>query len=340
MVSMRWTLQAYEKTSSLNSVADSYPSVARFTEHVQLKGGRPRTVEAYRMMIRLLARHAGQDPAALDEETVRGFFLYLLRDRQYSAQSLRQARAALTAFFVEMLGHVEWTVFASIKTKDPLKLPLVLSREEVAKILGCVRELRFAVPLRLIYLCGLRLSECLKIEVKDIKRTGMRLHIRDGKGGKDRMVPLPKVALDDLEQWWLWHHHPRLLFPAMGRSWKGTQQRGQAERDRLQRIQLHTAGNPMSDSALQNAWRLALAASGVDRRAHIHTLRHSYATHLLEEGVSLRYVSAYLGHATLEQTLVYAHLTAVSEAQTQDAVARMAAALTRPPLPPIEPPAR
>lgn len=334
------TLQAYEKTSVLNTVVDSYPSVVRFIGHVQLKGGRPRTVEAYRMMVRLLARHAEQDPAALDEEAVRGFFLHLVRDRQYSSQSIRQARAALTAFYVEMLGRRDWTVFSTVKTKDLVKLPLVLSREEVATILSHVRELRFAVPLRLIYLCGLRLSECLHVEVKDIQRAGMRLHVREGKGGKDRMVPLPEAALHDLEQWWRWHKHPRYLFPAMGRSWKATQQRGKAERDRLQREQMHGAEHPMSDSALQNAWRIALASSGVDRRAHIHTLRHSYATHLLEEGVSLRYVSAYLGHATLEQTLVYAHLTAVSEAQTQAAVARMAASLTRPPLPPIQPPAR
>jgi integrase len=329
-------VQAYEKTS----VELSYPSVVRFTGHVQLKGLRPRTVEAYEMMVRLLARWAGQDPEELDEERVREFFLHLLRDRQYSSQSIRQARVALTAFYVEMLGLTDWKVMASVKTKDLFKLPVVLSRDEVAQILGCVRELRFAVPLRLIYLCGLRLSECLHVEVKDIQRAGMRLHVRDGKGGKDRMVPLPEAALRDLEQWWRWHRHPRLLFPAMGHSWKGTLQRGQAERDRLQREQLHYAEHPMSDSALQNAWRMALAASGVDRRAHIHTLRHSYATHLLEEGVSLRYVSAYLGHASLEQTLVYAHLTAVSEAQTQEAVARMAASLTRPPLPPISPPAR
>lgn len=333
------TLQAYEKTSVLNIVVDSYPSVVRFIGHVQLKAARPRTVEAYRMMIRLLARHAGQDPASLDEEAVRAFFLYLVRDRQYSSQSIRQARAALTAFYVEMLDLRDWKVFSTVKTKDLTKLPLVLTREEVATVLSHVREQRFAVPLRLIYLCGLRLSECLNIEVKDIKRTGMRLHVREGKGGKDRMVPLPEAALHDLEQWWPWHKHPRFLFPAMGRSWKATQQRGKEERDRLQRLQMHTAEHPMSDSALQNAWRIALAASGVDRRAHIHTLRHSYATHLLEEGVSLRYVSAYLGHARLEQTLVYAHLTAVSEAQTQAAVGRMAASLTRPPLPPIQAPA-
>ena len=95
------------------------------------------------------------------------------------------------------------------------------------------------------------------------------------------MVPLPEAALRDLEQWWRWHKHPRLLLPAMGRSWKATQQRGQAERDRLQREQLHGALHPMSDSALQNAWRIALAASGVDRRAHLHTLRHSYATQMI-----------------------------------------------------------
>jgi integrase/recombinase XerD len=185
MASGGWTLQAYEKTSALNSVVDSYPSLIRFTGHVQLKGVRPRTVEAYVMMVRLLARWAQCDPAGLDEERVRGFFLHLIRDCQYAPQSIRQARAALTAFYREMLGRTEWKVLASVKTKEVFKLPVVLSREEVAKILGCVRELRFAVPLRLIYLCGLRLSECLHVEVKDIQRAGLRLHIREGKGGKD-----------------------------------------------------------------------------------------------------------------------------------------------------------
>jgi len=340
MASAGGRLQAYEKTSVGDPVVDACASLTRFTGHVQLKGVRPRTVEAYVAVVRLLARWAGGDPAELEEERVREFFLHLIRDRQYAPQSIRQARAALSAFYLEMLGRTDWTVFASVKTKDPVKLPVVLSREEVRKILMHVRELRFAVPLRLIYLCGLRLSECLHLEVKDIQRAGLRLHVRNGKGGKDRMVPLPEAALRDLEQWWRWHRHPRYLFPAMGRSWKATQQRGPVERDRLQREQMHTAGHPMSDSALQNAWRMALASSGVDRRAHIHTLRHSYATHLLEEGVSLRYVSAYLGHATLEQTLVYAHLTAVSEAQTQEAVARMAAGLSRPPLPAVAPPVR
>ena len=158
MASAGGRLQAYEKTS-VEAVERSYPSVVRFAGHVQLKGVRPRTVEAYGMMVRLLARWAGRDPAELEEERVREFFLHLIRDRQYAPQSIRQARAALTAFYMEMLERTDWAVFASVKTKDPVKLPVVLSRDEVRKILGYVRELRFAWPLRLIYLCVLRLSE-------------------------------------------------------------------------------------------------------------------------------------------------------------------------------------
>ena len=120
-------LQAYEKISVTKL---TYPSVARFTGHVQLKGVRPQTLEAYEMMLRLLAAWAGQDPAELGEERVREFFLHLIQDRKYAPQSIRQAHVALTAFYMEMLGRTDWTVLASVKTKDPVKLPVVLSREE------------------------------------------------------------------------------------------------------------------------------------------------------------------------------------------------------------------
>ena len=159
MASAGGRLQAYEKTS-VEAVERSYPSVVRFAGHVQLKGVRPRTVEAYGMMVRLLTRWAERDPAELEEERVRKFFLHLIRDRQYAPHSIREARAALTAFYMEMLERTDWAVFASVKTKDPVKLPVVLSRDEVRKILRHVRELRFAVPLLLIYVCGLRLPEC------------------------------------------------------------------------------------------------------------------------------------------------------------------------------------
>ena len=111
-------------------------------------------------MVRPLERWAWQNPAELEEGRVREFFLNPMRDRQHAPQSIRQARAALIAIYMELPGRTDWMVFNSVKTKDLVKLPVVLSREEVRHIFGQVRELRFAVPLRLIYLCGLRLSEC------------------------------------------------------------------------------------------------------------------------------------------------------------------------------------
>lgn len=327
MAAGKGMVEVYEKTT----VELSYPSVARFTGHVQLKGLSERTVESYVCMIRQLAAWGKRDPAELTEEQVRDYFLHLVRERKYAPASLRQARASLGCFYLELLGRTDWKVFSLVKTKDRERLPVVLSRGEVKRIFDEVRELRYLAPLTLIYLCGLRLSEALHVEVRDIHRKEGRLHVREGKGGKDRMVPLPEAALEVLGQWYRHHRHPRFLFPAMGHSWKSTLRADAVEQARVQRAQWQRAEHPVSTSALQNVWRLALAASGVAKPATIHTLRHSYATHLLEEGVSLRYVSAYLGHATLEQTLVYAHLTAVSEQQTQEAVARMAAALTRPP---------
>jgi integrase/recombinase XerD len=251
----------------------------------------------------------------------------LVRERKYAPASLRQARASLGCFYLELLGRTDWKVFSLVKTKERERLPVVLSRGEVKRIFAEIRELRYLAPLTLIYLCGLRLSEALQVEVRDIHRKESRLHVREGKGGKERMVPLPEAALEVLGQWYRHHRHARFLFPAMGHGWSSTLRQDPQLQMRVQREQLQRAEHPMSTSALQNVWRLALAASGVAKPATIHTLRHSYATHLLEEGVSLRYVSAYLGHATLEQTLVYTHLTAVSEQQTQEAVARLAKSL-------------
>jgi integrase len=229
----------------------------------------------------------------------------------------------LTAFFAQMLGHAQWTVFAGIKTKDVFKLPSVLTREEVRAVLGAVREPRFRVPLRLIYECGLRLGEGLRVAVSDVHRTRLRLHVHLAKGGKDRMVPLSPLMLEDLTWWWKQHRNATFLFPAIGNNLKSAQRVGTVAHGACLAQRMRVAQTHLSESALQSAFRMAHRESGVKTSATIHTLRHSYATHLLEEGVNIRYVSQYLGHATLEQTLVYTHLTAVSEAQTQAALARM-----------------
>ena len=308
-------MAAYEKTS--------YSSLSRFTGHVQLKGRAARTVEAYLCIVRQLAERARRDPAELEEEQVREFFLFLLRDRGYASQSMRQARAALSAFYVEMLGREEWTIFSTIKTKDIRKLPAVLTSDEVRRVLGGVREMRFRVCLRLIYECGLRLTEALRIETRDIGREARRLHVRCGKGGKDRYVPLSPLMIDELSDWWRQHRNRVWMFPSIGYDAKGASRTTAEAEAAALGARMKLADKPMSESALQMAFRRAMHDSGIKKHATIHTLRHSYATHLLEAGVSLRYVSQYLGHASLEQTLVYTHLTAVSEAHTQEALIRM-----------------
>ena len=257
---------------------------------------------------------------------MRSFFVFLKNDRDYAAQSMRQARASLTAFYAEMLRR-EWNVFSTVKTRDVFKLPVVLSREEVRQVLGAVRLPRFSVCLRLIYECGLRLNEALRVQTQDIDRAGQRLHVRLGKGGKDRCVPLSAAMLEDLTQWWKVHRNPQWLFPAIGTAWKATLRTDSASQAASQAQVMHKATAPMSASALQQVFRRAVFECRLNKKASIHTLRHSYATHLLEGGVSIRLISQYLGHATLEQTLIYTHLTAVSEAQTQVALAAMATSL-------------
>jgi integrase len=195
---------------------------------------------------------------------------------------------------------------------EPQTVPIVLSRQEVQRRLSWVRELRFLVCLRLMYYCGLRVGEAVTLEVRDIegRQSPPRLHVRNAKGGKDRWVPIAAALVEELRDWWRTHRHPRWLFPATAAH-------------RPEAVGTPTgslATEPMSTASVQEVFRLARQASGINPEATTHTLRHGFATHLLEAGVSLRQISQYLGHASLDTTLIYTHLTAISEARTQAAL--------------------
>ena len=181
------------------------------------------------------------------------------------------------------------------------KLPVVLSAQEVRAILQRADALDHRVALITIYSCGLRLGEGLRLQVRDIDAERRFLHIRAGKGQRDRYVPLPEKTLLLLRQQWKSHRHPTLLFPAKGHSGLGAP----------------TATEPMCRTTLQRAFRLALEASGIKKDAHIHTLRHSYATHLLERGENLRQLQVNLGHSSPVITARYAHLTSLCKTQHQ-----------------------
>jgi integrase/recombinase XerD len=292
---------------------NTYPSsIDQFKQYVQLRDYRPATKKEYVRCAWKLAEHFDCDPAALTESQLRQYFLFLREELQCSPSVMKGCKWALRCFYRECLKITGWTVFEDLRIAEPKTLPVVLAREQVQKLLATVREPRFAVCLRLIYYCGLRISEAVSLEVKDIgqHQNSSHLHIRNAKGGKDRYVPLPAGMLEELRAFWRTHRHPKLIFPAPASAWGPVTPPPGSQTTR-----------PMSTASVQEVFRLARQASGVHADATTHTLRHSYATHLLEEGVSVRQISSYLGHESLDTTAIYVHLTAVSEARTQAALA-------------------
>ena len=292
----------------------NYASIAQFQQLVELKDYRPATKKEYVRYVRKLAEHFQCDPATLTESQIREYFLFLRQHKHYKHSPMKAAKFALRCFYEHCVKVQGWTVFKELRVAEPEVLPIVLSRQEVQALLGTLREPRFRTALRLMYHCGLRVGETVAIEVRDIhgKETPPRLHIRNGKGGKDRYVPAAPAMIAELRDWWRAHRHPQFLFPSPGRGW--------ADRTLSLSQAMTRSATTMSVSAVQMAYRLARAASGVNPASTTHSLRHSYATHLLEEGVSLRQISQYLGHESLDTTVIYTHLTAISEARTQAAL--------------------
>ena len=291
-----------------------HPSIAKFSDFVQLKDYRQPTKDEYVRYLRKLGEHYACDPATLTEDQLRAYFLFLRQEKKFGGSAMKLARCALRAFFRDCLHVAGWTVFEEVRIAPPQTLPLVLPREQVATLLGAVREPRYRIALTLIYHTGLRVGEAVRIQLRDLRDTHTpqpRLHVRCGKGGKDRFVPLAPEMVAQLRDWWKTHRHPDWLFPGPTSGWRERAQPAGT----VQRAATH-----LSVSAVQNTFRLARAASGMPAEATVHTLRHCYATHLLEEGVSLRLISQYLGHASLETTLIYTHLTPLNEARTRAAL--------------------
>ena len=298
----------------INSPVPAYPSLTKFTAFVELKDFRGPTKKEYVRYVRKCGEHHQCDPLALSEDQLRAYFLFLRQEKRFGGSAMKLARCSLRAFFRDCHHVAGWTVFEEVRIAPPQSLPLVLCREEVAALLHAVQLPRYRAILGLIYHTGLRVGEAVRIERRDFRDTATphpRLHVRCGKGGKDRFVPLSPVMVQELRDWWKTHRHPALLFPGPTSGWRERAQPADAARH---------ATTHLSVSAVQNTFRLARATAGLPGAATVHTLRHGYATHLLEEGVSLRLISQYLGHASLETTVIYTHLTPLNEARTRAAL--------------------
>jgi len=278
-------------------------------EDMQLRGLALRTQEAYLLAVRQLVSYCRKSPHQIDEEDLRQYFLFLKNEKHAARATCTIAICGIKFFFEQTLGK-SWKTFELVRPPREKKLPVVLSRQEVAEILSRVRLQHYRVCLTVIYACGLRLLEGTHLQVKDIDSDRRMLHICRGKGGKDRYVPLPDACLQMLRSHWLSHRNRIWLFPAL--------HSGQ----RPDRVEW-----PMDASGLQRAFRAALRQSGIHKKATVHTLRHAYATHLLEAGLNLRIIQTYLGHASPATTAIYTHLTSTTTDQATDKINQLVAEL-------------
>jgi integrase/recombinase XerD len=262
----------------------------KMIEDMQLKGLAERTQEAYVNAVHQLSRQLKKSPESINEEELREYFLYLKNEQRVAESTFSIALCGIKFLFEHTLGK-EWHTLQFTRPDRKKKLPVVFSMEEVKRVLDCVHRFEYQVCLKTIYACGLRLLEGTRLRVKAIDSDRQMLHVMEGKGGKDRYVPLPDHTLRLLRHLWVTHRNPEWMFPS---------------RNELAAI---------DESAIQKAFKAALRESGVHKDASVHTLRHSYATHLLEAGVDLRIIQTYLGHASPATTAIYTHLTSVTEAQ-------------------------
>jgi site-specific recombinase XerD len=264
-------------------------------EDMQLRGFAARTQEAYLLAVSQLARHYHKSPDQINEEELRQYFLFLKNEKQAGRATCTIALCGIKFFFERTLRR-EWKTFEFLRPPKEKKLPVVLSAAEIGRVLACIHRQRYRVCLTTIYACGLRLLEGVRLQVSQIDGERQVLHICQGKGGKDRYVPLPSACLKMLRGHWLTHRNSTWLFPS---PFEETHQ-------------------PMNESGVQRAFRAAVQESGIHKKATVHTLRHCYATHLLEAGVNLRIIQSYLGHASPATTAIYTHLTSSTEIQTRD----------------------
>ena len=255
----------------------------RLIEDMQVRNYSPRTVEAYVAAVAKLAKHFMRSPDQLSAEEVRTFQVDLWAKKPSWSQ-FNQVVAGLRFFFGTTLaraGVVEMLPYG----KKPKRLPTVLSVEEVGQLLAAARPGLERVLLQTAYACGLRISELLSLQVTDIDSARMVVNVRQGKGAKDRQVPLSARLLSELRVWWCVHRRRPWLFCGARKA------------------------EPVSTSYVQRMCQKIVARAKLRKPASMHTLRHSYATHLLEAGVDVVTLQKLLGHASLSTTARYLHLS-------------------------------
>lgn len=269
----------------------------RMLEDMDLNGFSEGTKARYISGVRKLCRYYKRSPEKLSEAEVREFIIYLIRQSGLAPDTISVIFYSIKFFYQKTLGR-DWKFFSLIRMPRTKRLPVVLSSQEIKRLLSYIRHPTNRMALTLIYACGLRLSECLNLRIEDIDSDRMVVKVK-GKGNKERYVPLPRPALHLLRRYW------RLKRP---HTWL---------------FQSQITGKPIAATNLQDAFRDAREKANIKKKVTIHTLRHSYATHLLENGVDVRIIQGALGHKWPGSTAIYTHLSSKTDEILIDAVNQM-----------------
>jgi integrase/recombinase XerD len=256
-------------------------------EELQRRNYSDRTVRYYLRFVERFSQHFGKSPDKLGLEHLRTYQAYLLKERKLEPGSVENHIAALRFFFVRTLHRHEFREYLPFP-KTRKKLPKILSREEVARLIEASSSLFQRTLLMVLYGTGMRRAEIARLKISDIDSQRMVIHVVNGKGGKDRDLPLSPALLETLRAYWRWLKPRTYLFPSRN------------YRDREQ---------PISDKAVWQACTKAAEKAGIRKRVSPHLIRHSWATHLLEAGTDLRTIQLLLGHEDLEVTARYLHLS-------------------------------
>lgn len=257
---------------------------------------RPLTVKMYLDFLLKFFAIVWKRPEQITDDDLRDFFRYIEEELRWSSSYLMGIFSAVK-FFFEYTCPRKFKTLELYRQPHPKTFPEVFSQEEIRRIFSFATDIRYHAYFVLVYSCGLRANEALRVKFSDIDARQGLLRITDGKGGKNRMVPIPQNTLRVLREMWLTHKHPNLLFPGYIRYNCGMHKR------------TGISNKTVSYQAFINYFQEMAALAGITRKIGLHTLRHSYATHLLEEGFSIRTVQEYLGHESMATTTIYLHLT-------------------------------
>src|SRR5215207_4776203 len=287
------------------------PLRQRLVEDLRLRNYSPRTIECYVAHVARFAKHFGKSPELLGPEQMRAFQLHLL-EKKASWSQFNQTVCALRFFYGKTLGRTDLVPMLPYGRR-PKTVACVLSPQEVAQLLDAARPGRERVLLQTAYSCGLRLMEVLNLQIQDIDSARMLVHVRQGKGNKDRLVSLSLRLLTELRDYWRVHRPARWLFCT----------------------QSNTGQRPVHPGTVQRQLRQAVKTAGLRKPATMHTLRHSYATHMLEAGVDVMTLQKILGHRQLSTTARYLHLRSDQLQRLPSLLDRLALPA---PIPPTHPP--